>query len=65
MRTDGRQDMTKLIIASHNFAKAPNNGSLKVTVSLRSIKITQIDCVGRTCNFLMLHLVVHKVATGS
>jgi hypothetical protein len=25
MRTDGRADMTKLIFAFHNFAKAPNN----------------------------------------
>jgi len=25
MRTDGQTDMTKLIVAFHNFAKAPKN----------------------------------------
>jgi len=27
MRTDGQTDMMKLIVAIHNFAKAPRNGS--------------------------------------
>ena len=26
-RTEGRTDMTKLIVAFHNFAKAPQNGA--------------------------------------
>jgi hypothetical protein len=33
MRTDGRTDMTELIVAFHNFAKAPDNSVRKLARS--------------------------------
>jgi len=43
MRTDGRTGMTKLIVAFHNFAKAPRNvtqnrGSINKQVFIDKIK---------------------------
>ena len=38
-RTDGRTDMTKLIVDFRNFANAPKNGATPYTVNRRTSKI--------------------------
>jgi len=42
MRTDGRTDTTKLIIAFRNFAKAPTNTSYKNTKNSTSNRICKV-----------------------
>ena len=47
MRTDGRTDMTKLIVAFRNFANTPKN--------VYSLNVCHPRCVSTTCNNKTIH----------
>jgi hypothetical protein len=58
-RTDGRTEMTKLVVVLHNFLNVHKNRCL-FSDPHKTPKYT----VGRTWNFWLLNLVVHVVTIG-